>query len=642
MATEEVGIRLSLKDRAKFSSDAKKAAKDIASITDATNKSQKEANASSSAFGRFRKSLQGVTASSKQVSAGLMSAQIGFQNAEGRAAKAGAGMRLGFARVSNSISNTVASVGKLTGAIGAVAGPVGMVVSTVAGAAMSVGAPLIGAAVKIGAGFAAAGVAASLFGLKTVDAYQQSSLAFEVMLKSKAKADALVKDLAKLANTTPFELQDVTSGAQKLLAMGYAAKDILPMMKSLGNAASVGIVPMGEAMNRLTYAFGQIKATGRVQGDELRQLYEIGVPALEDLAKGFGVSSTEMQKMVKEGLVPASKAIPILTQALDQRFGGLMDRQSRTLSGRLSTLKDQVRNGFRVAFTPLANYLANTGLPWLGVQLGKLGEKFNENKPYIQTFFDSLAKADAHGAANALDTIFGGGSKLTPLFEDLLLKGMAFVGWLKDTAWPWLASIDWGEMFAKGIAAAHGLYQAIRFAFNGAMDVIKPFALVMSLLPGNMGKIGDALKNVQMPEWQTQKDIFRATPGPWVDPRSKAPITSGSLSPTGGMNPAPKGKIGFGVSAPIGKGATSTFMGPKLAEGGTIRRPGTVMVGEKGPERLHLPKSAVVEPLDYGGGSMPKGDTYQIDVSINGSDATTSAQLADMVVTRIQDRMARA
>ncbi|WP_190972639.1 tape measure protein [Bifidobacterium tissieri] len=37
---------------------------------------------------------------------------------------------------------------------------------------------------------------------------------------------------------------------------------------------------------------------------------------------------------------------------------------------------------------------------------------------------------------------------------------------------------------------------------------------------------------------------------------------------------------------------------PMLAQGGTIRRSGTVMVGEKGPELLHLPQGAQVQPLE--------------------------------------------
>lgn len=45
----------------------------------------------------------------------------------------------------------------------------------------------------------------------------------------------------------------------------------------------------------------------------------------------------------------------------------------------------------------------------------------------------------------------------------------------------------------------------------------------------------------------------------------------------------------------------------KLADGGTIRTPGPVMVGERGPELLHLPRAATVQPLQAAGAAASAG-----------------------------------
>lgn len=55
---------------------------------------------------------------------------------------------------------------------------------------------------------------------------------------------------------------------------------------------------------------------------------------------------------------------------------------------------------------------------------------------------------------------------------------------------------------------------------------------------------------------------------------------------------------------------------PGLALGGTVRSPGTVLVGERGPELLHLPRGATVEPLGSRGG----GDTINVTVNVHGVD----------------------
>lgn len=52
---------------------------------------------------------------------------------------------------------------------------------------------------------------------------------------------------------------------------------------------------------------------------------------------------------------------------------------------------------------------------------------------------------------------------------------------------------------------------------------------------------------------------------------------------------------------------------PMLANGGNITRPGDVIVGERGPEMLHLPKGASVEPLDRKGGKTENKFYINID-----------------------------
>ena len=50
---------------------------------------------------------------------------------------------------------------------------------------------------------------------------------------------------------------------------------------------------------------------------------------------------------------------------------------------------------------------------------------------------------------------------------------------------------------------------------------------------------------------------------------------------------------------------------PGLAGGGTIASPGTALVGERGPELLHLPRGAQVEPLGAGGVTIT-GNTFYV------------------------------
>lgn len=56
-----------------------------------------------------------------------------------------------------------------------------------------------------------------------------------------------------------------------------------------------------------------------------------------------------------------------------------------------------------------------------------------------------------------------------------------------------------------------------------------------------------------------------------------------------------------------------------LAKGGIIQRSGSVIVGERGPEILHLNRGAMVQPLPAGGGGNT--NTFYITVyAEKGSD----------------------
>lgn len=72
---------------------------------------------------------------------------------------------------------------------------------------------------------------------------------------------------------------------------------------------------------------------------------------------------------------------------------------------------------------------------------------------------------------------------------------------------------------------------------------------------------------------------------------------------------------------------------PMLANGGNITRPGDVIVGERGPEMLHLPKGASVEPLDRKTG----GNTINLTLNIDGTGKDLKSLGRDIVNTIVPE-----
>lgn len=191
-----------------------------------------------------------------------------------------------------------------------------------------------GAALAAGTAIAGAGV----LGIKSAGDFEQSRVAFEVMLGSADKARSMMQDIATFAKSTPFELPEVVTGSKQLLAFGVAQENIIPTMRKLGDiAAGVG-VPVGQ----LTNVFGQVKVAGRLMGQDLLQFTNAGVPMIEALSKVMGKPQEEIKKLVEQGKVgfpEVEAAINSLTTN-GGKFGGMMEKQSQTFGGVVSNIKD--------------------------------------------------------------------------------------------------------------------------------------------------------------------------------------------------------------------------------------------------------------------------------------------------------------
>ena len=88
----------------------------------------------------------------------------------------------------------------------------------------------------------------------------------------------MLSDLQDFAQVTPFDLESVTNGSRRLLAMGFSAEQIIPVMTAVGDAAA-GLGMQAEGIDRITLAMGQMAAKGKVSAEEIRQLAEAGIPA---------------------------------------------------------------------------------------------------------------------------------------------------------------------------------------------------------------------------------------------------------------------------------------------------------------------------------------------------------------------------
>lgn len=170
--------------------------------------------------------------------------------------------------------------------------------------------------------------------------FQQFEIAFETMLGSGQKAKGMISDLANLAATTPFDMKGVVNGAKQLLAYGFAANEITDTMRRLGDVSA----GLGLNLQDLTWLYGTTMVQGRLFTRDLMQFTGRGIPLTEELAKQFGVTKDKVSELVtasKVGFPEVKKAIESLTNE-GGKFGGLMEKQSHSITGQVSNIKDTI------------------------------------------------------------------------------------------------------------------------------------------------------------------------------------------------------------------------------------------------------------------------------------------------------------
>jgi len=171
---------------------------------------------------------------------------------------------------------------------------------------------------------------------------EQAQVAFSTMLHSAEKAQAFLSDMKDFAAKTPFEFPELVMASKRMLAYGFAAEQVKPVLTAVGNAAAA-LGGGAESIQRITTAMGQMRAKGTVQAEEMRQLAEAGIPAWEILAKHLGVTIPEAMKKVEQRAVSAADGISALTAGMTDKFGGMMEKQATTFNGLVSTIKDESR-----------------------------------------------------------------------------------------------------------------------------------------------------------------------------------------------------------------------------------------------------------------------------------------------------------
>lgn len=172
---------------------------------------------------------------------------------------------------------------------------------------------------------------------------KQYEIAFTTMLNSAEQGKKMLQDLKQFAASTPFDVPGVVSAGQQLMAFGFQAQEIIPMLTSLGDAAA-GLGKGSAGVGQIAYAMGQMRTSGTLKTQDMMQLTNAGINAWQMLADASGKTIMEIKDLTERGAIDSAAAVEIIVAGMNEKFGGMMQKTSTEVAGLMANIEETAGN----------------------------------------------------------------------------------------------------------------------------------------------------------------------------------------------------------------------------------------------------------------------------------------------------------
>lgn len=332
---------------------------------------------------------------------------------------------------------------------------------------------------------------------------QSTKAQFGSLLQDDGKGERMVKTINKLANVTPYFNSALLKSGQTMLAFGIAENKILPNLRTLGDIAGGN----AERFRALSLAYSQTQAAGKLMGQDLNQMVQSGFNPLLEMSKMTGKSMGTLKEEMAEGAISADMVAKAFEHATSKggRFYKNMEKQSKTLAGRWSTLIGTLQNKFAV----FMESNANTPLKRL-VELGiEITNKWGTVSRAFGRLYDAVTPAFT-SLGNLVSVIFNfnqGGSVAQKIVNGLAMAVNLITpvirlasGWISTfltfikNNWSWLKYLAGGII---AVVAAVKAWRIAQIALNIALSA-NPIGAVIAAIGALVGGIVWAWQNFGM------------------------------------------------------------------------------------------------------------------------------------------------
>jgi len=177
--------------------------------------------------------------------------------------------------------------------------------------------------------------------MKQFSKVEDYEAAFTPLMKGAAGAKRLVAALNETAATTPFQLENLADSAQLFLpSVNGNIEETIRLTRMMGDASGGN----AQKFKSASLAMAKIMMTGKTTAEGLTSFVIAGIPIYKELAEVLNVPAESIATLSRQGKLSSDIMLKVFEKMTSK--GGIffkgMDIASRTLTGKISTLKDNI------------------------------------------------------------------------------------------------------------------------------------------------------------------------------------------------------------------------------------------------------------------------------------------------------------
>ena len=280
--------------------------------------------------------------------------------------------------------------------------------------------------------------------LQTGDKYERLAIQMQALMGSVEAGQQATEWIKQFTKSTQLQLDQVTQAFVTLKNFGLDPMDGTLLALVDQNSKLGGEF---ERLQRISLALGQAFGKQKLQGEELRQLIEAGVPAWQLLEKATGENVQALRELSEKGQL-GTEVIKALIAEMGSSSVGAAQKNMQTLSGLWSNMKDR--------FELFQKSIAESGwADYIKAQLATVGNRLDQ--------LAANGKLQAL-ATNIAATFIALAESLRTLFANLTIDGL-------------VSTTTTG--FQKIVDGASGVMAALKILTNGIQALFRSFTLVV-------------------------------------------------------------------------------------------------------------------------------------------------------------------